>query len=181
MLKHLCAPDVGEDNGDEGSWENLPKMWTNHLEDAMWALNNRVLPALKHTPKELLLGLVINTKCTRPEDSMAAFDVVQASAHMAYAAQQWLDGYDEAVRHASKWKRAFDQRILSKQLGEVIFEKGQLVQIYRSDTDYTFKTDQKLIPKWLVPHRVTKWLWNAYKLEMLQGMKLTGEFSVRCL
>lgn len=181
VLKRLCAPSLGEDNSDEATWESLPKTWTDHIDDAVRALNNRVLPALKHTPKELLLGLVVDTKRTRPEDSTKAFDVVQATAHLAYAAQQRLDGYDEAIRHANKRKKLFDRRVLRKHPGEVIFQKGQLVQVYRSDTDYTFRTDRKLIPKWSVPHRIAERLRNAYKLQTVQGTQLTGDYSARRL
>ncbi|KAI0363824.1 hypothetical protein BV20DRAFT_910534, partial [Pilatotrama ljubarskyi] len=79
-----------------------------------------------------------------------------ATTHIAYVAQQHLDGYDEAVRHAIKRKTVFDRRVLASQPGEVVFEKGALVQIYRSDLDYTFKTSRKLLPKWSPPHRVVR-------------------------
>lgn len=109
VLKRLCAPDIGEDNDEPASWEKLPRTWTDHLDDTVRALNNRLLPALKHTPKELLLGLVVDTKRTRLEDWVTPVDAVQAAAHMLYAEQQRLDGYDEAVRHALKRKSAFDK------------------------------------------------------------------------
>ena len=98
---------------------------------------------------------------------------------MAYAAQQQLDGYDEAVRHAIKRKTAFDRRLLKQQQTDVVFTSGQLVQVYRSDLDYTFKTEWKLLPKWSRPYRISLRLRNAYKLETLTGMPLSGEFSTR--
>ena len=98
---------------------------------------------------------------------------------MAYAAQQRLDGYDEAVRHAIKRKTAFDRRLLKRQQTDVVFTSGQLVQVYRSDLDYTFKTEWKLLPKWSRPYRISLRLRNAYKLETLTGMPLSGEFSTR--
>ncbi|KIM61383.1 hypothetical protein SCLCIDRAFT_86339, partial [Scleroderma citrinum Foug A] len=70
---------------------------------------------------------------------------------MAYVAQQRLDGYDEAVRHAIKRKATFDRHILKRQPAEVIFTPRQLVQVYRSDLDYTFKTERKILPKWSCP------------------------------
>ncbi|THV06373.1 hypothetical protein K435DRAFT_578258, partial [Dendrothele bispora CBS 962.96] len=75
---------------------------------------------------------------------------------MAYAEQQRLDGYDAIVRHAVKRKKVFDKRVLKRHPGEVMFKKGQLVQIYRSDLDYTFRTERKLIPKWSPPKRVVE-------------------------
>ena len=100
---------------------------------------------------------------------------------MAYVAQQRLDGYAEAVAHALRRKSAFDKRVLSKTPGEVTFSKGQLVQIYRSDLDYTFKTERKLLPKWSTPQRVVSRHLNSYVLETLTGDPIPGTFSARRL
>jgi len=56
-----------------------------------------------------------------------------------------------------------------------------LVQIYRSDLDYTFKTKRKLLPKWSQPRRIAKRLRNSYKLEDLDGSAIEGTFSSRRL
>ncbi len=80
-----------------------------------------------------------------------------------------------------KRKETFDRRVLKSPAGEVLFHKGQLVQVYRSDLDYTFKTERKLLPKWSIPRRVTERLHNSYKLETLEGTAITGEFSARRL
>jgi hypothetical protein len=74
--------------------------------------------------------------------------------HITYAAQQHLDRYEAIIKHAITCKHMFDKHIQAK-LGEVIFAKGQLVQVYHSDLDYTFKTERKLALKWLPPYRVT--------------------------
>jgi len=100
---------------------------------------------------------------------------------MAYVAQQRLDGYDEAVRHALKWKAAFDKCVLQRHPGEVAFARGQLVQVYRNDLDYTFKTDRKLLPKWSQPCRVAEQLHNSYKIETLTGSPLSGLYHARRL
>lgn len=60
--------------------------------------------------------------------------------------------------------------------GEVIFNNGQLVQIYRSDLDFTLKTDRKLLPKWSPPQRVTSRNLNSYILEKLDGTPIAGQF-----
>ncbi|KAJ3885744.1 hypothetical protein GG344DRAFT_27629, partial [Lentinula edodes] len=74
----------------------------------------------------------------------------------AYVAQQQLDGYGAFVQHAVKRKNVFDRRVLKREGKEVVFEKGDLVQVYRSDLDYTFKTIRKIIPKWSRPYRVAE-------------------------
>ena len=74
-------------------------------------------------------------------------------------------------------KGAFDRQMLAKKPGQVIFKHGQLVQIYCSDLDYTFKTEHKLLPKWSQPWQITKQLHNSYKLENLDGSAIEGTFS----
>ena len=128
-----------------------------------------------------MLGLVINTKPADPNSSNLPIAESDAALQMAYVAQQHLDGYAEAVAHALKRKTAFDKRVLSRNPGEVIFLKGQLVQIYRNDLDFTFKTDRKLRPKWSVPQRVVSQNLNSYKLETLNRDPITGTFSARHL
>jgi len=108
ILKRLCAPNLGEDNATDNDWEKLPKTWPDYLDGAVRALNNRLLPSLKFMPKELLLGLVIDTKRTELTHSTTEPSSIDAATHMAYVAQQQLDGYDEAVCHAIKQKMAFD-------------------------------------------------------------------------
>ena len=170
VLKRLCAPDLGEDTAMDNDWEKLPKTWPDHLDEAVRALNNRFLPALKYTPKELLLGLVVDTKPTLLMDSTTQVSTTDVAVHMAYVAQQRLDGYDEVVRHAIKRKAMFNRRVLKWQCKEVIFMPGQLVQVYRSDLDYTF------LPKWSCPHRIATRLKNSYRLETLAGIPIPGDY-----
>lgn len=136
---------------------------------------------LKLSPKELLLGLIVNTKPTPLEESSSVLRPTDTLTQIAYVEQQCLDCYEETVRLAIKCKTAFDKKILQCAPGEVIFKPGQLVQVYRNDLDYTFKVDWKLLPKWSVPRRVKYRLRNLYKLETLEGILLQGEYSARRL
>ena len=56
-----------------------------------------------------------------------------------------------------------------------------MVQIYRSELDYTFKTDRKLLPKWSPPQRIHSHNLNSYTLEKLDGTPIAGQFSTRRL
>jgi hypothetical protein len=181
VLKRLCAPNLGEDEHQSLTAEDILKNWPNHLEEAIRIINLRLLPALNYSPKELLLGLVINTPPSETAATLEPITVDDATTQMAYVAQQRLDGYAEMVAHAIKRKAVFDKRVLAHQPGEVTFSKGQLVQIYRSDLDYTFKTDRKLLPKWSPPQRVVKRDLNSYTLEKLDGTPIPGQFSSRRL
>ena len=100
---------------------------------------------------------------------------------MAYATQQRLDGYSEAVRHAMDRKARFDRRVLKSTAGEITFEKGQLVQVYRNDLAKAIGTERKLTPMWSKPRRVVERILNSYKLETLEGQPLDGEYHARRL
>jgi hypothetical protein len=113
--------------------------------------------------KELLLGIAINTPQTEPEKATKEPPAMEAATHITYTVQQPLDGYKANIKHAIVCKHMFDKHIQAK-LSEVIFAKGQLVQVYHSDLDYTFKTERKLALKWLPPYQVTNRATNMYTL-----------------
>ncbi len=181
MPNRLCAPELGADDMDDAAWEKLPRNWPDCLNTAVKCLNYRILPALKFSPKELLLGQVVNTP-TKPiaiaQETVTAGD---AARHVLYVAQQRLDGYNEAVQHAEKRKQAFNRKVHGSRAGPVTFSVNSLVQVYRSDLDYTFSTERKLLPKWSQPHRVVKQLENSYQLQTLAGAPIAGKFHARRL
>ena len=72
-----------------------------------------------------------NTHSTRSQLVMPA--IRDNDTQIAYAAQQRLDGYSEAIRHVMDRKTRFDRQVLDSKEGENVFKEGQLVQIYRSD------------------------------------------------
>jgi transposase InsO family protein len=181
ILKRLCAPDLDDEDARRLAPDDIPKHWPDHFEEAIQILNWRLLPSLKFSPKELMLGLVVNTKPTDLNPAFLPTTEADTALQMAYVAQQRLDGYAEAVAHAIRRKGAFDKKVLAQQPGEVVFSKGDLVQIYRSDLDYTFKTEHKLLPKWSIPHRIKSRHLNSYVLESLNGDQLPGSFSARRL
>ena len=181
ILKQLCAPDLNSKEIDRTPTDNIPKTWPDHFDETIRILNWRLLPSLKFSPKELMLGLVINTKPTNINTSILPVTEFDAALQMAYVTQQQLNGYAEAVAHALRRKNTFDKRIITKNPGEVTFSKGQLIQIYRNNLDYTFKTEHKLLLKWSTPQRVTSRHLNSYTLENLSGEPLPGSFSAQRL
>ena len=181
VLKRLCAPNLNEEEVEKVKKDDIPKSWPEHFDEAIRMLNGRLLPTLKFSPKELLLGLVINTKPSDIQEAESPNTEVNVATQMAYVAQQRLDGYAAAVLNALKRKNAFDRRVRKQNPGEVVFSKGQLVQIYRSDLDYTFKTERKLLPKWSSPQRIASRNLNSYTLETLKGDPVQGTFSTRRL
>jgi hypothetical protein len=63
----------------------------------------------------------------------------------------------------------------------VTFKAGDLVQVYRSDLDFTFAATRKLLPKFSAPRRVVGRNCNSYQLETLEGFPIAGKFSSRRL
>ena len=177
-LKRMCAPDLGE---DEYGAMNVPSNWPDHLEAAVRCINNRILPNLRYSPNELLLGLVINTKPTPTDQSTSAPSVEEVETQLAYVDQQRFDGYAHIVDHAQRRKATFDKQVLSRSPREVVFKAGDLVQVYRSDLDYTFKSERKILPKFSAPRRVISRNQNSYQLETLESFPIAGSFSSRRL
>jgi hypothetical protein len=147
-LKRMCAPDLGE---DEYTGMEVPANWPDHLETAVRCINNRILPNLRYSPNELLLGLVINTKPTLPAEVLALPTEGEIETQMAYVDQHRFDGYSQIVEHAERRKAKFDKQVLSHPPREVVFRAGDLVQVYRSDLDFTLATDRKLLSKFSAP------------------------------
>jgi transposase InsO family protein len=177
-LKKLCAPDLGEDEYDV---MDVPENWPIHLDEAIRYLNRRILPLLKYSPNELLLGLVVNTPSTPIDVAGGPVTGEDVSLQAVYVNQQRFDGYSQIVENAHRRKEAFDKKVVARAPREVIFRAGQLVQVYRSDLDYTFLAIRKLEPKWSAPRRVISRKKNSYKLKTLEGLPIGGHFSSRRL
>jgi hypothetical protein len=177
-LKRMCAPDLGEDKYTE---MGVPYNWPDHLEAAVRYINNCILPNLKYSPNKLLLGIVVNTKPTPSNEPLTEPTSEEVETQMAYVNHQRFDGYANIVDHTHRWKAAFDKQVLSRPPQEVIFRARDLVQVYCSDLDYMFKTEQKLLPKFSAPRRVIHRNTNSYQLETLEGFPIAGNFSSRRL
>ncbi|GAW06833.1 retrotransposon-like family member (retr-1) partial [Lentinula edodes] len=184
ILKRLCAPKLGEDSEEFNgmNWETLPEKWPEYLDKVVHIINNRVLPSVKFSLNELLLGAVVNTRRTPVVDVTSVLPPHQVDIQTAYVAQQQFDGYSAFVQHAVKRKHVFDRRLLKREGKEVVFEKGDLVQVYRSNLDYTFKTIKKIIPKWSRPYHVKEQNVNSYTLRTTDGQLIEGkQFTARRL
>ena len=160
-LKWMCAPDLGEDK--YGNMD-IPSNWPDHLEAAVQSINNCILPNLKYSPNELLLGLVINTKPTITNFLSTAPTEEEVETQMAYMDQQRFDRYAQIIDHAQRRKATFNKQVLSHTPREVVFRAGDLMQVYRNDLELTLKTDRKIIPKFSAPRQVIKRNQNSYQI-----------------
>ncbi|KDQ09401.1 hypothetical protein BOTBODRAFT_47661 [Botryobasidium botryosum FD-172 SS1] len=56
-LMRLCAPNLEESEYLDVDPQSIPESWPDHLGEAVWQMNNQVLPVIGYTPREILLGL----------------------------------------------------------------------------------------------------------------------------
>ena len=49
-LKRMCAPDLDDAEANDPDPEATPTQWTDHLDEAVCSMNDRILPALGFTP-----------------------------------------------------------------------------------------------------------------------------------
>src|ERR1700677_4356819 len=142
-LKRLCAPGLGEDKYKRMTKEDLPNNWPNHLDAAIKHLNDRILPSLKYSPNELLLGLIVNSRRTDFPDGIEPPTAEEIDIHLAFVEQQHLDGYAATVDHAIKQKAAFDSRLRQRAPKNVVFQPGDLVQVHATQWVHTFASIKK--------------------------------------
>ena len=102
ILALLCMPKLDEDGWHEMDVNNLPRNWPDYFMNAINLLNHHLLPSLKFSPKELMLGLIVNTLKTSLEVSMSTITPEDIKTHRPYVAQQQMDAHSEVVRHADR-------------------------------------------------------------------------------
>ena len=111
-LKHLCSPELGKDEYTDVKPEDIPKSWPKYFDQVIEWLNNRILPALHHTPNELALGLIINSPKTPSDTTETPPTVGEIERQLAYMEQQCLDGYALTVDHTQKRKAVMSMGVL---------------------------------------------------------------------
>jgi len=180
-LKRLCAPGLGEDDYAEMETKNIPSNWPVHLDAAVKSLSDRILPALKYSPNELLLGLPVNSRLMDNPEDITPPSEDEIAIHLALTEQQRLDGYSAIVDHAVKRKQRFDSKLLKHKPGNITFKPGDLVQVHATKWVHSLAAIKKLIPMWSPPCRVVSKKRNSYTLETLDGNPMDGVFNARRL
>ena len=132
-LKQLCAPGLGEDDYKKMALKDIPSNWPEYLDIAIKHLNDRILPSLKYSPNELLLGLIVNSRRTDSPEDVRPPTEQEVALHLALVEQQRLDGYSATVDHAIKCKNTFDAKLRQQALQNVVFQQGDLVQIHATE------------------------------------------------
>jgi hypothetical protein len=168
-LKRLCAPD--HDNTEDDPTvdpQSIPANWPQHLDEAVRQLNDRILPALNATPRELLFALPFRTDNTLP---LAPLPITILNAHDNFTLAETFraDAHLASLRDADQRKETFDNNSPI-----TTFKIGDLVQDYDSASDFNHKSINKLMPKWSEPRIIYAEFSNSFSLCTLSGIPLKG-------
>ena len=181
QLKCLCSPGLSKDDYEHVKSKDIAKAWPDHFDTAICQLNEQIIPLLQFSPKELLLGFVMNTARTPPTMLMSEPTQHDVNVQMAYIDQQRLDETNHMVLHAVKQKAVFDHKVQHTNTGEVVFTQDQLVQVYNNSLNTTLSTTCKLLPQWSAPCHIIQQAGNSYTLQTLEGFPVPGWVHTRCL
>ena len=177
QLQRLCAPDI---DSDESAVElgKTPYNWPDHLEDAVRAMNDRVMPALLASPRELLFGMQLNHSFKAPHNNNDITETTTEDAVTNFRLSEILrdNVHLRSLIEADRRAAAFNDWV-----HPVTFALGDLVQIYKSKMDQSYETINKIAPKWSGPHIITGKYLNSYSLCTLTGTELQGKYHARRL
>lgn len=131
-LKRLCAPDLGEDGWAKiTSFEDLPRNWPEHLDDAIRSLNHRIIPAFKYSPHELFSGRIVNSVPAPLVETTQVPSAEDIEVQLARTQQQRLDAYAHITKNAQAREHAFNNRIEESHRKQIVqFRVNDLVQVY---------------------------------------------------
>ncbi|QRV95675.1 Retrovirus-related Pol polyprotein from transposon opus [Ceratobasidium sp. AG-Ba] len=175
-LKKLCAPTVGEDPPDIEDPDTTPAAWPKHLATAVAQLNDRVVPSLGYTPRELITGQLSAERKAELGRSILNRAVTDADINLGLTYSLRQDAFANALEYARKRKKVFDRRVRATE-----YAPGDLVQKYDARLDETHSTLRKLAPRWSGPLRVVDKSANSYKLEDLAGNPFSSAAHARLL
>ena len=178
-LKHLCALNLGEDEYEEMQMKDLPRNWPDHLDATIKNLANRILPALKFSPNELLLNIHTTVPSADDPENVHTPTGTKVLLYLSIVEQQCLNGYNSIVDHAAHRKAQFDTKVGKCAPKNIIFEKGNLVQVHKTQWHHMLSLMKKLVPMWSIPSRISSCLRNSYTLETLGGLPIEGMFNER--
>ncbi|KAK7007526.1 hypothetical protein R3P38DRAFT_2389301, partial [Favolaschia claudopus] len=146
--------------------EDIPENWPEHFEEALRMMNDRILTALKATPRELLFA-----RAFTPEQKLHADPTPTTPAdvdiHFALAdSMRW-------TAHLRSLKRAAEQKASVEANAPIVtFKIGDLVQWYDSEADKNHMSVNKLKPRWSAPVQIYAKFLNSYSLCGLDGIPL---------
>ncbi|KAF8584366.1 hypothetical protein K439DRAFT_1346280 [Ramaria rubella] len=132
-------------------------------------MNNHILETTGYSPRELLLGIVIEEQRLEGPEVVTPSSAGDIAVHMVFVDSMHADAFHGSVTHATAHKARFNKRV-----AEIIFKPQDLIQVYHSKLDGTFETENKLLCRWSLPMRIRERFTNSYSMETLEGLALQG-------
>jgi len=149
-LKRLCAPDLDEDPGEVDP-KSIPWNWPEHLDEAIRAINDRIIPALNATPREILFGMALHPDTnSEPPLTPQPTSTEDLDTHFTLTNSFRYNTHIRSLTESQRKKEAFDSKALVPDI-----KIGSLVQVYDNKADFNFATINKLAPRWSVPRLIT--------------------------
>src|SRR6266481_10001739 len=125
-LRRICTPNLDEMEETGTGPSPTPEKWPDHLEEAIRAMNNRILLAVGLTPREWLWGRR-ETAQERKDEETTARTETDIEHHLILVDLLRSQGYTDTLMEAANRKRRFDGKVRP-----VTFVTGDLVQVYDS-------------------------------------------------
>ena len=154
-LKWLCTPNLGEDEYKKMETKDIPKTWPDHLDAAIKHLSDHIIPSLKFSPNELLLGIPTAIPPSENPETITAPTETDILLHLSITEQQCFDGYSASVDHAAKHKAQFNAKVRKHTPKNVVFKKGDLVQVHQTQWHHTLTSMRKMVPMWSIPNHIS--------------------------
>lgn len=175
-LKRLCSPDLNVDPDDVDP-KSIPRNWPDHLDEAVRAINDRIIPTLNASPREILFGMALRPDTnTTPPNAPSPITTTDVDTHFTLADSFRYDTHLRSITEAERRKGIYDSNAKVPN-----FKVGDLAQVYDSKADFNYATINKLAPRWSIPRLITGKFLNSFTLSTLQGDPLKGLFHTRRL
>ena len=176
-LCRLCAPSIDKlvESDSPVDPESIPHSWPIHFDEPICQINDRIRPSICRSPRELLFGLAFTPKHKHPtthEDT--SIDLIDTNLTLSDALH--MNAHLLQLETAERQKSAWDNQTPAME-----FAVNDLVQFYDSRFDNSFKSVNKLIPRWSKPHIISGKSLNSYSLSTLHGTAIPGFFHSRRL
>jgi hypothetical protein len=147
--------------------------WDKYLSVGEFAVNNAWQESIRETPFFLNSG--------RHPTTPKTLGKLESRVPQA---KDFAQSMQEHIRVAKKWLEKARQRsktYADKKRKEVVFDVGQKVLLNTKNLRLRHPGARKLLPRWIGPFEIMKKIGPvAYKLKLIEGMKIHSVFHVEC-
>ena len=134
-LKRICTLDLNEEPGQVDP-NSIPWNWPEHLDKVVHAINDRIIPLLNASPREILLGMPLRPdSSTEPPSSPQPLSSKDLNTYFTLSNAFHYNTHLRSITEADCKKQIFDSKALVLNINI-----GDLVQVYDSKADFNLTT-----------------------------------------